>query len=118
MPDPSFDPFGGSMKFLPTLAAFAGAVLSLRSTNDIAPWARMVSVGSAFSISYFSSPHVARILGWHEGDGLVFVALCMALFGIHFIGIVFKLLDHAKVDPFGIFGKLLDAWRGKSGGGA
>ena len=109
------DPFAGTgMKFVPTLAAFAGAILSLRSVNDIAPWARMVSVCSSFCFSFLTAPYAAEYLNLSD-RGLVAVALLLGLFGIHLVALGFKILDNLKSDPKGFISWAFDLWRGRSG---
>lgn len=109
------NPFADSgMTFLATLAAGAGAVLSLRAVNDISPWKRMVSVASTFALAYFTTPYIAEYLSLGP-KGLVAISLLGALFGIHLVALGFTILDNLKTDPKGFISWAFDLWRGRGG---
>lgn len=109
------NPFPDSgAKFWTVMAGIAGSMLSLRTLVDASPWMRMLSACSSFTLAFFTTPFIARVVGAGE-DGERLIALIGAFLGVNILAGVAVFGVKWREDPAAAMAwlfSILTAWRG------
>ncbi len=129
MPDPTINDAlsGGAGKPWMFLAGAAGSLAWVLGTREVNPVAIATQIAVGGTMTYYTTPAVARMIGLHRSDDVDMVGLVaflIGLFGMVAVGLALGLVRRVHADPMGTWGgiktvgnDLLDMWnKWRSGG--